>query len=139
MWAIGMPDPLVWGLLTFALEFIPYLGAATMVGLLAITGLTTFPGIGHALLAPISYLAITTLQNNVLSPFVYAGRLKLKPLAVMVCILFWWFIWGVAGVFLAVPIAATLKALGDQVPHLAPLGRLLGQQSTVVRTAPTRE
>jgi len=37
MWAIGMPDPLVWGLLTFALEFIPYLGAATMVGLLAIT------------------------------------------------------------------------------------------------------
>jgi predicted PurR-regulated permease PerM len=132
-----MPDPLVWGLLTFALEFIPYLGAAAMVGLLAITGLTTFPGIGHALVAPMSYLAITTLQNNVLSPFVYAGRLKLKPLAVMVCVLFWWFIWGVPGVFLAVPIAATLKALGDQVPHLAPLGRLLGQQSTV-RTAPSR-
>jgi predicted PurR-regulated permease PerM len=138
MWAIGMPDPLVWGLLTFALEFIPYLGAAAMVGLLAITGLTSFPSIGHALLAPICYLAITMLQNNVLSPFVYAGRLKLKPLAVMVCVLFWWFIWGVPGVFLAVPIAATLKALGDQVPHLAPLGRLLGQQSTVVRTAPTR-
>src|SRR6266850_1938364 len=39
MWAIGMPDPLVWGLLTFALEFIPYLGAAAMVGLLTITGL----------------------------------------------------------------------------------------------------
>jgi predicted PurR-regulated permease PerM len=127
MWAIGMPDPLVWGLLTFALEFIPYLGAATMVGLLTVTGLTTFPSIGQALLAPISYLAITMLQNNVLSPFVYAGRLKLNPLAVMVCVLFWWFVWGVPGVFLAIPIAATLKALGDQVPGLAPLGRLLGQ------------
>jgi len=127
MWAIGMPDPLVWGLLTFALEFIPYLGAATMVVLLTITSLTTFPSIGHALLAPISYLAITMLQNNVLSPFVYAGRLKLNPLAVMICVLFGWFIWGVAGVFLAIPIAATLKALGDQVPRLAPLGRLLGQ------------
>jgi len=126
MWAIGMPDPLVWGLLTFALEFIPYLGATAMVGLLTITGLTTFPGIGHALLAPLSYLAITMLQNNVLSPFVYAGRLKLKPLAVMVCVLFWWFIWGVPGVFLAIPIAATLKALGDQVPRFAPLGELLG-------------
>jgi len=125
-WAIGMPDPLVWGLLTFALEFIPYLGAAAMVGLLTITGLTTFPGIGHALVAPISYLAITMLQNNVLSPFVYAGRLKLKPLAVMICVLFGWFIWGVAGVFLAIPIAATLKALGDQVPRLAPLGKVLG-------------
>ena len=126
MWTMGMPDPLVWGLLTFALEFIPYLGAAAMVGLLTITGLTTFPGIGHALLAPLSYLAITMLQNNVLSPFVYAGRLKLKPLAVMVCVLFWWFIWGVPGVFLAIPIAATLKALGDQVPRFAPLGELLG-------------
>src|SRR5712692_2675905 len=104
MWAIGMPDPLVWGLLTFALEFIPYLGAATMVGLLTITSLTTFPSSGHALLAPLSYLAITMLQNNVLSPFVYAGRLKLNPLAVMVGVLFWWFIWGVPGVFLAIPI-----------------------------------
>jgi len=127
MWAIGMPDPLVWGLLTFALEFIPYLGAATMVGLLTITSLTTFPSSGHALLAPLSYLAITMLQNNVLSPFVYAGRLKLNPLAVMVGVLFWWFIWGVPGVFLAIPIAATLKALGDRVPRLAPLGKLLGQ------------
>ena len=126
MWAIGIPDPLVWGLLTFVLEFIPYLGAATMVGLLTITGLTTFPGIGHALLAPICYLAITMLQNNVLSPFVYAGRLKVNPLAVMICVLFGWFIWGVAGVFLAIPIAATLKALGDQVPRLAPLGKVLG-------------
>jgi predicted PurR-regulated permease PerM len=120
------------------LEFIPYLGAATMVGLLTITGLTTFPGIGHALLAPICYSAITMLQNNVLSPFVYAGRLKLNPLAVMVCVLFGWFIWGVAGVFLAIPIAATLKALGDQVPRLAPLGQVLGQWGTVVKTAPTR-
>jgi predicted PurR-regulated permease PerM len=138
MWAIGMPDPLVWGLLTFGLEFIPYLGAATMVALLTITGLTTFPSLGHALLAPGSYLVITMLQNNVLSPFVYAGRLKLNPLAVMICVLFGWFIWGVAGVFLAIPIAATLKALGDQVPRLAPLGKFLGKWGTVVKTAPTQ-
>jgi len=127
IWAIGMPDPLIWGLLTFALEFIPYLGGVTMVGLLLISGVTTFPHVGQALLAPASYLVITTLQNNVLSPYVYGGRLKLSPLAVMVCALFWWFIWGIPGVFLAIPIAATLKALGDQVPRLAPLGEFLGE------------
>src|SRR5258705_3227136 len=82
MWAIGIPDPLVWGVLTFALEFIPYLGAATMGGLLTSTGLTTVPDSGPSLLAPVRYLAITMLQNNVVSPFVYAGRLKLNPLAV---------------------------------------------------------
>ncbi|HUK20996.1 MAG TPA: hypothetical protein VLV45_05490, partial [Gemmatimonadales bacterium] len=57
----------------------------------------------------------------------YGGRLRLSTLAVLVCVLFWWFLWGVAGVLLAVPIAATLKALGDQVPRLAPMGEFPGE------------
>ena len=127
MWAIGMPDPLMWGLLTFVLEFIPYLGGAINVGLLLITGFTTFSTTGHILLAPALYLVITTLQNNVVSPYAYGGRLKLNPVAVMICVMFWWFIWGIPGVFLSIPIAATLKVLGDQVPRLAPLAELLGE------------
>ena len=127
MWAMGMPDPLVWGLLAFALEFIPYVGAAAMLGLLLISSLTIFTHTGHALVAPAIYLVITTLQNNVVSPYVYSGRLKLNPLAVVLCVMFWWFMWGIPGVFLAIPIAATLKALGDQVPRLAPLGEFLGE------------
>jgi predicted PurR-regulated permease PerM len=127
MWAIGMPDPLIWGLLTFALEFIPYLGGATMVGLLSIAGFTTFPNVLHALLAPVSYLVITTLVNTILAAYIFGDRLKLRPLSVVVCVLFWWFVWGVPGVFLAIPIAATLKALGDQIPRLAPLGEFLGE------------
>ena len=127
MWAIGMPDALIWGLMTFVLEFIPYLGGATMVGLLLISAFTAFSGLGSVLLAPAIYLLITTLQNNVVSPYVYGGRLKLSALAVMINVLFWWFIWGIPGVFLAIPITATLKVLGDQVPRLAPLGELLGE------------
>jgi predicted PurR-regulated permease PerM len=127
MWAIGMPDPLMWGVLTFALEFIPYLGGAINVALLLVTGFTTFSSTGQILLGPALYLVITTLQNNVVSPYAYGDRLKLSPLAVMICVMFWWFIWGIPGVFLAIPIAATLKVLGDQVPSLAPLGELLGE------------
>jgi len=54
----------------------------------------------------------------------------------MIFVLFWWFIWGVVGAFLAIPIAATLKVLGDEVPRLAPIGKLLGDQpapATLVR------
>ena len=127
LWAIGIPDPLIWALLTFVLEFIPYLGGATMVLLLLVAGLTSFPNLGHALLAPASYLVISTLENSVVAAYIFGDRLKLSPLSVVVCVLFWWFIWGVPGVFLAIPIAATLKALGDQIPRLAPLGEFLGE------------
>lgn len=127
MWAIGMPEPWMWALLTFVLEFIPYLGGATNVGLLLITAFTTFTSTGKILLPAALYLVITTLQNNVVSPYAYGGRLKLNPIAVMICVMFWWFIWGIPGVFLSIPIAATLKVLGDQVPRLGALGELLGE------------
>lgn len=127
MWAIGMPDPLIWGLLTFTLEFIPFLGGMIMVGLLLISGITVFDSMGQILLAPAIYLVFSTLQNNVVSPYAYGNRLKLNPLAVIICVLVWWLIWGIPGAFLAIPIAATMKVLGDQVPRLAPLGELLGE------------
>ena len=126
LWLIGMPDPALWAVLTFALEFIPYLGGAVMVGLLAIVAFTTFDGLGRALAAPGSYLAITTLQNNLVSPLVYGRRLRLNPVAVFVGVLFWWTLWGVPGAFLAVPVIATAKVLGDHLPGLRPLGEFLG-------------
>jgi len=127
MWAIGMPDPFIWGVVTFVLEFIPYLGGVIIVGLLLIDGFSVFPTLGQVLVAPAIYLVISTLQNNVVSPYAYGNRLKLNPLAVMIFVLFWWFIWGIPGVFLAIPIAATLKVLGDQVPRMATLAELLGE------------
>ena len=127
MWAIGMPDPFIWGVVTFVLEFIPYLGGVIIVGLLLIDGFSVFSGLGQVLLAPAIYLVISMLQNNVVSPYAYGNRLKLNPLAVMIFVLFFWFIWGIPGVFLAIPIAATLKVLSDQLPRLAPLAELLGE------------
>jgi len=127
MWAIGMPDPFIWGIVTFVLEFIPYLGGVIIVGLLLIDGFSVFPGLGQVLVPPAIYLVISMLQNNVVSPYAYGNRLKLNPLAVMIFVLFWWFIWGIPGVFLAIPIAATLKVLGDQVPRMGTLAELLGE------------
>jgi predicted PurR-regulated permease PerM len=127
LWAIGTPDPVIWGIVTFVLEFIPYLGGAIIVVLLLIDGFSVYSGLGQVLLGPAIYLVISTIQNNVVSPYAYGNRLKLNPLAVMIFVLFWWFIWGIPGVFLAIPIAATLKVLGDQLPRLAPLGELLGE------------
>jgi predicted PurR-regulated permease PerM len=71
LWGLGMPHSWLWGGLTTALEFIPYLGAAGMIGLLAVTAFSQFDSLGSILLVPATYLVIATLQNNLVSPFVY--------------------------------------------------------------------
>jgi predicted PurR-regulated permease PerM len=124
---LGVPSAGLWGLLTFCLEFIPYLGGASMVILLSLVGLATFDSIGHALLPPLIYLAITTLQNNLVSPIAYGRQLRLNPVAVFVGVLFWYALWGIPGAFLAVPILAGFKILGYHVESLSPLGEFLGE------------
>jgi predicted PurR-regulated permease PerM len=127
MWRLHMPSPVLWGVLTFCLEFIPYLGAAFMLIALGVVGLGTFDSVGHALLAPGAYLLISTLQNNLVSPVAYGRKLRLNPVAVLVGVLFWWFLWGVPGAFLAVPIIATAKIMGDHIEGLEALGEFLAE------------
>jgi len=127
LWWLKVPSPLLWAVFTFVLEFIPYLGATIMVGLLAVTGFATFDGMWHILAVPGSYLIITTLQNNVVSPIAYGQRLKLNPVAVLVGVILWWFLWGIAGAFLAVPIIATVKIISDHSDNLTPLAEFLGE------------
>jgi predicted PurR-regulated permease PerM len=126
MWLMGMPTPVLWGMLTVLLEFVPYLGATFMILLLTVAGLATFPGAWHWLLPAGAYLVITTLQNNLVSPVAYGRRLQLNPVAVLVSVMVWWTLWGVAGAFLAVPIVATAKVLGDRLDGLKAVGEFLG-------------
>jgi len=127
LWGLGMPSPWLWGGLTVVLEFIPYLGATGMIILLTAAAFSQFDPIGHILLVPGTYLIIAALQNNLVSPLVYGQRLKLNPVAVLVGVLFWWLLWGVAGAFLAVPFFATLKILADHVESLTPMATFLGE------------
>jgi predicted PurR-regulated permease PerM len=127
LWGLGLPHPWLWGGFTVVLEFIPYLGAAGMIGLLAVTAFSQFDSLGSILLVPGTYLVIATLQNNLVSPFVYGQRLQLNPVAVLVGVLFWWYLWGVAGAFLAVPFFATLKIVADHIEGLAPVAAFLGE------------
>ena len=127
LWWLGMPSPLLWGVFTFILEFIPYLGAAMMIIMISLVAFATFDNIGHILAAPGSYLLITTLQNNVVSPIAYGNKLKLNPVAVLISVMIWWFLWGIPGAFLAVPIIATIKIIADRTAGLNPLGEFLGE------------
>ncbi len=118
---IGMPAPLVWGALTVVAEFVPYAGGLVMVVLLTLTGLAGSQSAGHVVLAPGLYLLITTLQNNLVSPVVYGQGLRLNPLAILLGVIVWYFLWGVPGAFLAVPILAAFKTVCERVETLKPV------------------
>jgi predicted PurR-regulated permease PerM len=127
LWLLKMPNPLLWALFTFALEFIPYLGGTLMVALLSITAFATFDSLGHILMVPGAYLLITTIQNNVVSPIAYGNGMKLNPVAVFIAVILWWFLWGIPGAFLAVPITATIKIICDRTNSAVALGEFLGE------------
>lgn len=139
MYLWGMPSPALWGALVVVLEFIPYLGAVAMTAILAIAALTTFDSVGHALLIPASYLFINLIQGNLISPLLLGHRLALNPVALFIGLAFWFWIWGIAGAFIAVPLLAAFKILCDHIDVLASVGEFLGQRDERERRAVVRE
>jgi predicted PurR-regulated permease PerM len=127
MLLIGMPNAVLWGSMAALAEFIPYVGATFMLVTLAMAGLVTFPDVGHALMVPAAYLTVNLIQANFISPAVLGRRLTLNPVAILVGLVFWWWIWGVGGAFIAVPLLATFKIFCDHIESLAPIGEFLGK------------
>jgi predicted PurR-regulated permease PerM len=125
MWAIGMPTPILWGALVACLEFIPYVGISIALLVVTLASLTTFSNLSHVLAAPGILIVITILQSNLVSPLVMSRRLTLNPVALFVGLAFWWWVWGIAGALLAVPLMAAFKIICDHVEPLAPVGEFL--------------
>lgn len=125
MWAVGMPSPVVWGIMCMLFEFIPYAGGLVMVLLLTLVGLSLSDNVGHALLAPALYLFVTTLQNSVFSPMIYGRGLRLHPVPILIAVVAGWFMWGVPGAFLAVPVLGALSVICRKVETLHGIGEFL--------------
>ena len=127
MLVIGMPNAALWGALAALLEFIPYVGSAIMTVTLLMAGLATFDTTGQALLPAAVYLATNFVQSNLVSPMVLGNRLTLNPVAIFIGLVFWLWIWGIPGAFIAVPLLATFKIFCDHIESLAPIGEFLGK------------
>ena len=139
LWLLGMPNAALWGAMIVLLEFVPYIGAATAVVVLGIAGLTAFDSIGRALMIPGSFLLVNIVQANIVTPMLQGHRLTLNPVAIFVGLAFFFFIWGIPGAFLAVPLLATLKILCDHIESLAAVGEFLGERDEDERRRVVRE
>jgi len=107
-WLVGLPNPLLWGVLAGLLNYVPYIGPAIVVATLAVVGLVTYPTLGEVAVAPLIYIAMVTIEGQFITPAFMGRRLELNPFAVFLAIAFCTWFWGPIGAFLAVPLLMAL-------------------------------
>ncbi len=125
MYLCGLGDPLLWGAAAFLLNYVPILGPlfGTIIFLLA--GMLSFDSLWWALLPPALYFGIHLAEGETLTPMLLARRFTLNPVLVILSLVFWFWMWGVPGAILAVPMLAILKIVSDRVRPLKALGHVL--------------
>ncbi len=122
----GLADPILWGTLAFVLNYVLIIGPLTGVAILFLAGLLTFDTVWQALLPAGIYLAIHLIEGESITPMLLARRFTLNPVLVIVSLVFWYWMWGVAGALLAVPMLAAFKIICDRIRPLMALGHFLG-------------
>lgn len=105
MYLVGMPNPLLWGAMAGILNFLPYLGPAIVTIALVVASLVSFPTLAGAAVPPLVYIVVHTIEGEFLTPSVLAYRLSVNPFFLFLSVVFWTWMWGPIGAFLAVPIA----------------------------------
>ena len=125
---IGVPNALLWGALTVVLRFIPYLGPLlAAVGPIALS-LAFFPGWTEPLMVIGLILTLELITNNVLEPRLYGSSVGVSSFALIVAAVFWTWLWGTAGLFLATPLTVCLAVMGKYIPQLEFVNVMLGDQ-----------
>lgn len=127
LWLIGMPNPVLWGILAGILNYVPYLGGVVGYVIVGFAALTTFDSMSHALLVPGSYFLLNVLEGNVITPAILGRELALNPVMIFSWLIFWAWIWGIPGALLAIPLLTMTKIVVDNIETLAPLGSFLGR------------
>ncbi len=126
---VGMPNPVLWGVVAGVLNFVPYIGGLVNTVILTLAAFLAFEDASRALLAPLVFTVINILEGNLITPMILGRRMRLNTVAVFIGLIFWWYLWGVPGAILAVPIMATIKIACDHIAALAPIGEFLSEDT----------
>jgi predicted PurR-regulated permease PerM len=125
MFLCGLGDPLLWGAAAFLLNYVPILGPLLGTVIFLLAGMLSFDSLWWALLPPVLYFGIHLVEGETLTPMLLARRFTLNPVLVILSLVFWFWMWGVPGAILAVPMLAILKIVSDRVRSLKALGHVL--------------
>ena len=111
---IGFPNPVLWATTTAVLTFVPYIGPVLVtLALLVAGGMESGPGISM-FVPPALFLGLHFVESNFVSPLIMGHRLRISPVFVFLSVLFWSWLWGIAGAFIAVPVLLALRAVSQR-------------------------
>ena len=133
MWWLGLPNPLLWGAIAFLLNYVPILGPLTGVVMFLALGLLSLNPLWKAFMPMVVYGALHLVEGETITPMLLARRFTLNPVLVMIALLFWYWMWGVPGAILAVPMLAITKIICDRVRPLAAFGHFLEGEKRSLR------
>jgi predicted PurR-regulated permease PerM len=128
LWAIGIPNPLLWALFTLVLRFVPYIGSILSAALPLLLAFAVSPGWSAVLWTLALFAVVEFITSNAIEPWLYGSRTGVSPLAIIVAAIFWTFIWGPLGLVLSTPLTVCLVVLGRHVPQFAVFDILFGDE-----------
>jgi predicted PurR-regulated permease PerM len=109
IWQLGMTSPVMWGGIVAVLNYIPYLGPIASAMLLFFGGLMVFPDAWSAMLPPMVFIGLHLVEANLVTPMIVGEKLEINPLAILISLSFWSWVWGTTGALLAVPLLIIIK------------------------------
>lgn len=125
MYAFGMPSPILWGALAGVLNFIPLIGPFCCTVILGVVSMLTFNELGHAALVPFAFILLTTVEGWFITPTLVGRRLTLSPIAIVLALFLWSWLWGAPGALIAVPTLAIFKIICDRIESMRPVAVLI--------------
>jgi predicted PurR-regulated permease PerM len=130
MWQLHMPNPLLFGVVGFALNYVPYLGAISGTAIATIVGLISFDQIGHAVLPGIIYFTLTSIEGQFITPYFVGRRLEMNTVVIFLTIAFWAWLWSIMGMLVAVPLLVAIRAFCEHIPELEPVGEFISARNS---------
>ena len=133
--ALGMPSPYLWGVLAFFLNFVPYIGAVTGVALSGLMAVVVFDTLTYAMLAPLVYGFLATVESQIVTPQTLERRLQMNAVAILLGLAFWTWLWGIGGTVIAVPMLVAFKVFSDRMEGFNGIGEFLSRRETAKEVA----
>jgi predicted PurR-regulated permease PerM len=124
-WALGLENPTLWGVLAFFLNYIPVIGPIICLVILVLAGMLRIETLWISFMPAAGFLAIHLIEGQFVTPMIVARRFTLNPVLVVISLIFWYWMWGVPGAILAVPVLAMIKIICDGIPPWAAIGHLI--------------